>query len=108
MIPSDMDLHIGVINGYNNLITIATDDLQLGRNDEVNDEIQFVEETFDSKENDFSDFLESPIPESIQESIQEPIQESIQESENLTHEDNKLRITLGGVILGFSIIWTWR
>ena len=30
MMPSDMDLYIGTINGYNNLITIATGDLQLG------------------------------------------------------------------------------
>ena len=38
MIPSDIDLYIGTINGYNNLITIATDDLQLGHNDTINEE----------------------------------------------------------------------
>ena len=40
MMPSDMDLYIGNINGYNNLITIATDDLQLGHNDTINEEQQ--------------------------------------------------------------------
>ena len=38
--PSDMDLYIGTINGYNNLMTIATDDLQLGFNDDINEEQQ--------------------------------------------------------------------
>lgn len=123
MIPSDMDLYIGTINGYNNLITIATDNLQLGRNDEVNDE-QPIQE-FESK----SDFEILPIQEEPTESDFEtpPIQEpntQIQEpntppqelntppqaplQEQLTHEDNKLLLTLGGVILGSAAIWTLK
>ena len=38
MLPSDMDLHVGTLNGYNNLIQIATDDMELGYNAKVNDE----------------------------------------------------------------------
>ena len=38
MMSSDMGLYIGTINGYNNLITIATDDLQVGFNDDINEE----------------------------------------------------------------------
>jgi hypothetical protein len=40
MIPSDMNLYIGTINGYNNLIVIASlDEIEgLGQNEDVNDE----------------------------------------------------------------------
>ena len=37
MIPSDMDLRIGTIDGYNNEIMVATDDMSLGTNDRIND-----------------------------------------------------------------------
>ena len=53
MMPSDMDLYIGTINGYNNLITIATDDLQLGHNDTINEEQQIQQNQFDSPPDDF-------------------------------------------------------
>ena len=50
MIPSDMDLYIGTINGYNNLIVIASSDIenvQLGQNN-INDEPVIPQETFES------------------------------------------------------------
>ena len=53
MIPSDMDLYIGTINGYNNLITIASDDLQLGHNDSINEEQQIQQYQFESPKDDF-------------------------------------------------------
>ena len=53
MMPSDMDLYIGTINGYNNLITIATDDLQLDHNDTINEEQQIQQNQFDSPPDDF-------------------------------------------------------
>ena len=53
MIPSDIDLYIGTINGYNNLITIATDDLQLGHNDTINEEQQIQQNQCDSPPDDF-------------------------------------------------------
>jgi hypothetical protein len=36
MSPSDMELRIGIIVGYNNLIIIATENQKLGFNEEVN------------------------------------------------------------------------
>ena len=47
MMPSDMDLYIRTINGYNNLITVATDDLQLGYNDTINEEQQIQQYQFE-------------------------------------------------------------
>ena len=37
MLPSDMEIEVGVVNGYNNLIQIATEDMQLGFNASVNE-----------------------------------------------------------------------
>ena len=37
MLPSDMEIEVGVVNGYNNLIQIATEDMQLVFNASVNE-----------------------------------------------------------------------
>ena len=74
MMPSDMDLYIGTINGYNNLITIATDDLQLGHNDTINEEQQIQQNQFDSPPDDF--LQEEPMNKELQEeSINKELQE---------------------------------
>jgi hypothetical protein len=38
MVPSDMNLRVGTIVGYNNKIVVATDDMGLGTNDRVNND----------------------------------------------------------------------
>ena len=143
MMPSDMDLYIGTINGYNNLITIATDDLQLGHNDTINEEQQIQQNQFDSPPDDF--LQEEPMnkeamqlqEESINKELQEESiqvqQEAVQDesmnkastrsknkqeatqdepidktNEELTHEENKLLLTLLGITLGSVIMWTLR
>ena len=74
MMPSDMDLYMGTINGYNNLITIATDDLQLGHNDTINEEQQIQQNQFDSPPDDF--LQEEPMNKELQEeSINKELQE---------------------------------
>ena len=37
MLPSNMEIEVGVVNGYNNRIQIATEDMQLGFNASVNE-----------------------------------------------------------------------
>ena len=131
MIPSDMDLYIGTINGYNNLITIATDDLQLGHNDTINEEQQIQQNQFDSPPDDFELVPDDPPLQPINEPMQqedlnnkEEIQEeSMQQeamnkevqqeamnktNEKFTHEENKLLLTLLGITLGSVIMWTLR
>ena len=150
MMPSDMDLYIGTINGYNNLITIATDDLQLGHNDTVNEEQQIQQNQFDSPPDDFELVPDDPPLQPINEALQlqeESINKELQEesmqvqqeavqdesinkkeavqdesmnkastrsknktskNEELTHEENKLLLTLLGITLGSIIIWTLR
>ena len=61
MVPSNMDLIIGNINGYNNLIVIASSDLQLGHNDEVNKEQPIAQETFESPPDDEFDSPVAPV-----------------------------------------------
>ena len=79
MMPSDMDLYIGTINGYNNLITIATDDLQLGHNDTINEEQQIQQYQFDSPPDDFELVPDDPPLQPINEALQEePTDEAMQ------------------------------
>ena len=138
MIPSDMDLYIGTINGYNNLITIATDDLQLGHNDTINEEQHIQQNQFDSPPDDFELVPDDPPLQPINEPMQQEavqlqedeamnkevqLQEDeamnkevqLQEdeamnktNEKFTHEENKLLLTLFGITLGSVIMWTLR
>ena len=81
MIPSDMDLYIGTINGYNNLITIATDDLQLGHNDTINEEQQIQQNQFDSPPDDFELVPDDP------PLINEPMNKEVMQQEDLNNKE---------------------
>ena len=83
MIPSDMDLYIGTINGYNNLITIASDDLQLGHNDTINEEQHIQQNQFDSPPDDFELVPDDPPLQPINEPIQ---QEDLNNKEEIQEE----------------------
>ena len=69
MLPSNMEIEVGVVNGYNNLIQIATDDMQLGFNASVNEFESITSEDFEtpSKPADQmrSDPVNQPNPEAI-------------------------------------------
>ena len=78
-----MDLYIGTINGYNNLITIATDDLQLGHNDTINEEQQIQQNQFDSPPDDFELVPDDPPLQLINEPMQ---QEDLNNKEELQEE----------------------
>ena len=137
MIPSYMDLYIGTINGYNNLITIATDDLQLGHNDTINEEQHIQQNQFDSPPDDFELGPDDPPLQPINEPMQQEamnkevqqeamnkevqlqedeamnkevqLQEAMNKTnEKFTHEENKLLLTLFGITLGSIIMWTLR
>ena len=81
MIPSDMDLYIGTINGYNNLITIASDDLQLGHNDTINEEQQIQQYQFDSPPDDF-ELVPDDLPP-----INEPMNKEVMQQEDLNNKE---------------------
>ena len=83
MIPSDMDLYIGTINGYNNLITIASDDLQLGHNDTINEEQHIQQNQFDSPPDDFELVPDDPPLQPINEPMQ---QEDLNNKEEIQEE----------------------
>ena len=84
MIPSDIDLYIGTINGYNNLITIATDDLKLGHNDTINEEQQIQQNQFDSPPDDFElvpddQLINEPMQQEDLNNIEKLQEESMQQ-----------------------------
>ena len=76
-----MDLYIGTINGYNNLITIATDDLQLGHNDTINEEQQIQQNQFDSPPDDF-ELVPDDLPP-----INEPMNKEVMQQEDLNNKE---------------------
>ena len=88
MMPSDMDLYIGTINGYNNLITIATDELQLGHNDTIDEEQQIQQNQFDSPPDDFELVPDDPPLQLINESMNKEAmqQEDLNNKEELQEE----------------------
>ena len=108
MMPSDMDLYIGKINGYNNLLLDASESdtpLVLGYNDEVNDSppIQTTEA--------------SDLPGRVKEEPQQDvdIEENVElqaqvlavSQDPLTHDERKLLLILGGGAVVSSLIWFW-
>ena len=100
MMPSDMDLYIGKINGYNNLLLDASESdtpLVLGYNDEVNDSppIQTTEA--------------SDLPGRVKEEPQLDIEENVElhSQDPLTHDERKLLLILGGGAVVSSLIWFW-
>ena len=142
MVPSDMDLHIGTVNGYNNLIVIASsdDNIQLGRNDAVNEQVIIPQETFESPPDDFEDSREHEDVHTPTEKDDTPAQETFESppddfedsrehedvhtptekddtpakkqdnsltpvQEKLTHDENKLIMTLGGISIISSAIY---
>lgn len=134
MIPSDMDLHVGTINGYNNLIVIASEKLQLGKNTEVNEEtVQNLEvndefqSVVDNLQDDFQEDLKTQIidennqidvqnlerVDNLKDDFQDGVDLKkqiilVDENNQITHEDRKLLLILGGATLGSFAIWWFR
>ena len=64
MLPCNMEIEVGVVNSYNNLIQITTDDMQLGFNASVNEFESITSEVSPSKPADQqSDPVNQPNPE---------------------------------------------
>jgi hypothetical protein len=117
MLPSDMNLHIGKHNGYNNLIQIATDNMQLGYNVEVNEESNIPTPEPTPITDDFNSPPPSPstptppspptptppslsTPPSPPPSSVTPLVE-----EQLTHDEKKLSLILATTAVGLGVIW---
>ena len=98
LIPSDMDLYIGKLNGYNNLLKDASESitpLKLGYNPEVNDlppTPVYHGELQDEKLTLQDSVLATPVKLDTSQG-------------NLTHDENKLLLTLAGITIGTLLIW---
>ena len=125
MIPSDMDLYIGTINGYNNLLTTATtNDFHIGVNDAVNSikkippvlatefdatpvirpnlSDQPVTPTLVPLPGIPSEFDLPPAPEDnlLDSSDFDASVDPEEDPTTLTHEELKIGLTVGGIIIG--------
>ena len=132
MIPNDMGLYVGTINGFNNLIVIASPDeiskIQLGYNNTVNDDPLVPQETFETPPKDFEapqntlelEQRDEEIPE-LQDTLEPPEDDEFQNTPqkdtlitdtdspkkdiDITHDEKKLLITLGGITAASFLIW---
>ena len=110
MMPSDMDLYIGKINGYNNLLIDASESdisLVLGHNVEVND-LPVI--TVDVMVNNSELLDDKPQPvNDVRDMEVEPLSQDVLdiEVEPLSHDENKLLLILGGGAVVSSLIWLW-
>jgi hypothetical protein len=103
MIPSDMDLHIDTFNGYNNLIVIADDNLQLGRNDEVNEEVVKLPEPETEFTHSIVNRQFSPEPElKLEPEIQQD------DAVPITHEELRTGLIISGILGGGLLLWYLR
>ncbi len=98
MLRSDMEMEVGVANGYNNLIQIASDDMLPGYNPEVNEGVELRQNEELSQSDD-----SSPQPEPPKDEPQnvELVEGSIQNVGDipLSHDEKKLSIILGSSVI---------
>ena len=95
MLPSNMEIEVGVVNGYNNLIQIATEDMQLGFNASVNEFGSITSENFEttSKPADQqSDPVNQPTPSKLAKQLNLADQQSdlTQRTSEATEPDQML------------------
>ena len=97
MLPSNMEIEVGVVNGYNNLIQIATDDMQLGFNASVNESeraifseiTREVSEDFETPSVTTSKPAKQPNPEATSEATEpKPSQLDTQQTSDLARRPN--------------------
>ena len=111
MIPNNIDLCVGRINGYNNLIIIASPDeiseMQLGHNNKVNDEQIVPQETFTTPPDNF-DAPALSIDETALDAPALSIDETAldaPENQKVSHDEKKILLTLAGITVGSFLIW---
>ena len=127
MLPSNMDLCIGTINGYNNLIVIASPEeinknIQLGQNN-INNEPIIPQETFETPPDDFDAFDDTPdesdnftldekdtvdIPVEntfVDDTTPDNLENDTVENQDISHDEKKLLIILTGITTVPFLIW---
>ena len=109
MMPSDMDLYIGTINGYNNKIVIASDNLKMGQNNDINDDIPVPQlESAPVQQDDFDDTQDVlPPQQDDSQDKMEPPQDSPKKLD-LTNDERKLGIILALALLGPAAFWALK
>ena len=98
LLPSNMEILVGSVNGYNNFIQIATDDMQIGLNSDVNT---------DSRPN-VGDSAPEESPLFLEEVESPPLTERVESppltEEPLMHDEKKLSLFLAAAAI-FLFFW---
>ena len=92
LVPSDMDLRVGVHDGYNNNLQIAPPNAQTGFQPTINSQAPALEsDDFDSEPTREPPSLPPTLPPSLPRDAKTPLEE---------HDDEKLAMTVGAVAIG--------
>ena len=104
LLPSNMELLVGNLNGYNNLIQVATSDMKIGFNESLNFASQNMSQTPDHDE-DFADFAKQNLSKQSEVEVEDiPLSEDFVD-QNLSHEEKILAITIGGIAFGLLALY---
>jgi hypothetical protein len=108
MSPSDMELQIGVIVGYNNLIIIATENQKLGFNEEIN--VKHVD--LIHNETTQSTITRKYLPESKREKVTtggpQTTNPQKEKKDGYKHEELKLIIIGGSIVIGITALFIYE
>jgi hypothetical protein len=110
MSPSDMELQIGTIVGYNNLIIIATENQKLGFNDEVNVkhvDLILPETTTTTTKKSLPEHKKEEVIKKEEVHTEKDHSEK-DHSEKDKHEETKLIIIGGSVVIGIISLFIYE
>ena len=132
MLPSNMEMEVGVVNGYNNLIQIATDDMQLGFNASVNESSGLTREVSEPDADEFETLAKPELveatgvsepaeleltkpelveatgvsePAELEPTKPEPVEATVGSDISLTHDERKLSLIVAGVAIVSVVAW---
>jgi hypothetical protein len=109
MSPSDMELQIGTIVGYNNLIIIATENQKLGFNEEIN--VKHVDLIHNETTEGTLTKKSLPEPKITKEVKMKTTSDSEKvkiPSDEKDHEDLKLMIIGGSIVIGITALFIYE
>ena len=96
LVPSDMDLRVGVHDGYNNNLQIAPPNAQTGFQPTINSQAPALEsDDFGSEPTREPPSLPPTLPPSLPPSLPRDAKTPLEE-----HNDEKLAMTVGAVAIG--------
>ena len=102
LLPSDMNLLVGTVYAYNNLIQIASDDMSLGYNAEVNEGVELRQNEELAQTDDSSP---QPEPQNVELVEDDKLSSQSVRDIPLSHDEKKLSLILSAAVIGLVVTY---